>query len=160
MANKTLTSYGNKKNPDAIKLLTRKGIKVEVVDSRIKLRRKTIAPVYSMYNRGALTMAQFSAGKRLYEHYGCAWGESSNYEPRERVDGGSKSQEVTTSQIHAMKQLEKAEKAAKKDWNLIKEICIDEKTLTKQGMGEHERRKRLYAFRRGLNRVAEVFGYK
>lgn len=152
---KHISKYG-----DTGTLLQRKGLKITTVDGQPRARRTHVSPVHTMYERGSLTIAQFSAGKRVYECFASAWGSKSNYEIRERVDGGSRSPEVTTSQIHSMQQLEKAKRHAKQDWNLIEKVCIDEIPPTKRGMGGHERRCILYALRRGLNRVAEVYGYK
>lgn len=140
--------------------LKRKGLKITIVEGQPRARIKHVAPIYTMYERSLITLAQFSAGKKLYECYVTAWGSKSNYEVRERVDGGGKEPEITTRQIHCMKELNRGMKAAGRDKDLIESVCIDEIPLTRRGMGEHTRKRLIYEFRRGLTRVAEKYGFK
>jgi hypothetical protein len=151
-----VVKYGDTGN----ELLKRKGLKITIMDGQPTARRTNISPIHTMYERSVISIAQFSAGKKLYECYVSAWGNRGNYEIRERVDGGSKAPELTTSQIHCMKELKRGMKAAGMDKELIEKVCINEQPLTRRGMGGYERNVLIYQFRRGLNRVAEVYGFK
>ncbi len=152
-----ITKYGDMGSPE---LLRRKGLKITLVEGQPRARIKHVAPIYTMYERSFITLAQFSAGKKLYECYVTAWGNKNNYEVRERVDGGSQAPEITTRQIHCMKELNRGIKATGRDRKLVEKVCIDEQPLTVKGMGEHTRKKLIYEFRRGLTRVAEIYGFK
>lgn len=152
----TITKYGD----IGTDLLRKKGLKIAVIEGQPRARVKKVSPLHTMYERSIITLAQFSAGKKLYECYVTAWGNKSNYEVRERVDGGSRVPEITTRQIHCIKELNRGMKASGRDRELIERVCIDEQSLTKKGMGGHERKILIYNFRRGLDRVAEKYGFK
>jgi len=140
------------------KLLKFKGYNITLVDGRIKVKRDYIAPVYSMYDRGKLSISQFSAAKYIYQCCYISRGNTSGCKVRERIDGGIKIPEMTTSQVSASIQYAKGRKAAGKDWPLLERVCIDEEPLAGQHTSGYRRARLLHELRRGLNKVAACFG--
>ncbi len=152
----SITKYGDIGTPE---LLKRKSLKIILLDGQPKARVNNVSPVHTMYERENLTIAQFSAAKKLYDCYVIGWGEKGSCEIRERVDGGSKQNELTTSQLHAMQEYEKGKRAAGKGWGLINQVVINEIPLTKRGMGGQERARLIYQFRYTLNDIARHYGF-
>ena len=151
-----ITKYGDLGTPE---LLKRKGLKITLIEGQPKARVNQVSPVHTMYERDSLTIAQFSAAKKLYDCWVLGWGEKGSCEKRERVDGGSKTSEMTTSQIHAMREYEKGKKSSGKGWSLINQVVINEIPLTKRGMGGQERARLIYQFRYTLNDIARTYGF-
>ena len=151
-----ITRYGDIGTPE---LLKRKSIKIILMEGQPKARVNNVSPVHTMYERDNLTIAQFSAAKKLYDCWILGWGEKGSCEVRERVDGGSKTSEMTTSQLHAMQEYERGKKASGKNWPLINQVVINEIPLTKRGMGGQERAKLIYQFRRTLDNIARHYGF-
>lgn len=151
-----ITRYGDVGTPE---LLRRKGIKITLVEGQPRARVNKVSPIHTMFERDFLNAAQFSAGKKIHDCWIRAWCENGSCEVRERVDGASKERELSTGQIHAMKELERGLKAARKDSQLIKSVCIDEIPLTRKGMGGQERARLIYRFRRALNDIARCYGF-
>lgn len=152
----SITKYSDIGTPEILK---QKSIKIILVEGQPKARVDNVSPVHTMYERDNLTIAQFSAAKKLYDCWIIGWGEKGNCEIRERIDGGSKSSELTISQIHAMREYEKGKKAAGKGWPLINQVVINEVPLTKRGMGGQERARLIYQFRYTLNDIARDYGF-
>ena len=152
----SITKYGDIGTPE---LLKRKGLKITLIEGQPKARVNKVSPVHTMYERDILTIAQFSAAKKLYDCWILGWGEKGSCEIRERVDGGSKAPEITTRQIHAMKEYEKGKKVSGKGWGLINQVVINEIPLTKRGMGGQERARLIYQFRYTLNDIARHYGF-
>lgn len=147
----------------SLKVLRRKGIKVKIENGKISFQAKKVSPIHTMYERAILNVSQYSAGKALYQHWrdGChGWLGYASCQIRERVDGcGFKEREITTKHVHAQKEFLRAKKSAKKDWDLIDRVVINELPLTRKGMGGQERAKLIYCFRRGLNDIAKCYGF-
>ncbi len=152
----SVTKYGDIGTPE---LLKRKGLKITLIEGQPKARVNQVSPVHTMHERDILTIAQFSAAKKLYDCWILGWGEKGSCEIRERVDGGSKAPEMTTSQIHAIREYERGKKNAGKDWYLINQVVINEIPLTKRGMGGAERQRLIYQFRRTLDNIARCYGF-
>lgn len=149
----------NIKTPE---LLKRKGIKIKIVQNKLILRAVNIPPIETMYERGSVTIAQLSAANELYRCWVLGWGERGSCEIRERVDGGSKAPEMTTKQVHAIKEFERGKKAMIKlnTWDIINQVVINEIFPTKKGMGETERRKIMFWLRQGLDELAKCYAFK
>ncbi len=152
----SITKYGDVGTPE---LLKRKGIKIILISGQPKARINTVSPIHTMYERDSLTLAQFSAGKKLYDCWVIGWGENGNCEVKERVDGGGKEKEITTSQLHAMREYDKGIKAAGKNRDLIDKVVLREISLTKRGMSGQERSRLIYHFRNALNDIARCYGF-
>ena len=131
---------------------------IKEVNGKISIRAKNISPIHTMHERAILNVAQYSAGTALFNYWREGWCGYSSAEIKERVDGCVE-KEITTRQIHAQKQFEKARKAVKRNWHLLEQVVINEIPLTKRGMGGHERKQLIYHFRRALNDVARCYGF-
>lgn len=140
-------------------LLKHKSIKITIVDGQPKARVSNIAPIHTMYERGSLTMAQFSAGTKLYECFIRGYGERSSCEIRERVDGGGRAPEITTSQIQAMNEYARGIKAASIDVKLINRVVLHEQPLTSKGDSGYKRSQLAKALKRGLTNIAITYGF-
>lgn len=151
-----IIKFGDIGTPEILK---RKGLNITIVDGQPRARINKVSPIHTMYERNNLTIAQFSAGIELYKNWVNGWGEYHNCEVRERVDGGGKEVELTTKQIHAMREYAKGKKAAGKEWDIINQVVINEIPLTKRGMGGSERQRLMYQFRRALDNIAKSYGF-
>lgn len=149
--------YGDTGTPE---LLNHRGIKITIVDGQPRARINTVSPVHTMYERGVLNIGQFSAAKEFYRHWVTGWGMSNDYSIKERVDGGAKNRELTTKQIHSMREFERGKKAMIKlgTWDVMNKVVIDEIAATKKGMGCTERKKIMFWLRKGLDDLARVYG--
>lgn len=151
-----ITKHGDIGTPE---LLKRKGLKIKLIEGQPRAFVINVSPIHTMYERDILNNSQYSAGKKFNECYIIGWGEKNSYEIRERIDGGSKEIEMTTRQVHAIKEYNRGIKAAGKEKDLVIKVCIFETPLTKRGMGGEERRRAIYKFRRALDRMAECYGF-
>ena len=153
-----ITKYGDVGTPE---LLRRKGLMITTVDGQPKARVKNVSPVHTLYERESITLAQFSAAKKLYDCWILGWGENGSCEIRERVDGGGKSVEITTGQIHAMKEFERGRKALikLKQWDVIDQVVINEIPLTNKNTNGYRKQQMMYHLRRGLDELARVYGF-
>lgn len=140
-------------------LLKHKSLKITLVGGQPKARISNIAPIHTMYERGSLTIAQFSAGKKLYECFVVGWGEKGSYEIRERVDGGGKELELTERQLHCMKEYQRGIKAAGKEKKLIDRVVIQEISMTSRKTPTQERVRLRYRLRWALDNIARAYGF-
>ncbi len=154
----TQTRHGDVGTPE---LLRRKGLKITLVEGQPKARIKNISPVNTMYERGYLTVAQFSAANKLYNCWVSGWGEQGSCEVRERVDGGGGCPEITAMQIHAMKEFERGKKALikLKQWDVINQVVINEIPATNKNTNGYRKQQLMYHLRRGLDELARVYGF-
>lgn len=140
-------------------LLKHKSLKITLIDGQPKARVSNVSPIHTMYERGNLTIAQFSAAKKLYECFIAGWGENGSYEIRERVDGSGKELELTERQLHCMKEYQKGIKAAGKEKKLIDHVIIQEIPLTSRMTPTQERVRLRYRLRWALDDIARVYGF-
>lgn len=147
------------KRDNGPEILKRKGIIPKIIEGKLVLRRSDVSPIDNMYNRGFLSVAQFSAGQELYRCYVDGWGESNSYEVKERVDGGGKEKEITTSRIHAQQKFEKGKKAAGRQWDLIDRVVINEIPMSCRGMNGHRISQLRYQLRNTLDDIARCYGF-
>lgn len=153
----TITKHGD----IGTKLLKQKGLKIFLIDGQHRARRSNISPVDTMYNRGYLTIAQLSGAQELYRHWITAWGENGSCAVVERVDGGGKEREMTTRQIHSIREFKRGKDAMKKlkTWEIIDKVVINEISPTTKGTGESERKRTMFWLRMGLDNLAKVYGF-
>lgn len=148
-------------NQSKIQQLRNKRIKLEIVNGKISLRAKKIAPIYELYERGYLNISQFSAGVTLYQCFVDGWGENNSYEIKEIVDGGKKNNEITTRQIQAQEKFNLGKKALVKlkKWEIVNQVVINEIPPTRRGMGGHEIKMMMFHLRVALKELARVYGF-
>ena len=151
----SITKYGDVGTPEILK---HKGLKITLIDGQPKARVSKVSPVHTMYERGSITLSQFSAAKKLYECYITGWGDSGSCEIRERVDGCSQEKDITTRQIHAMREYARGKKACVFEWDFINKVVINEIPLTKRGDSERDRKLAFWHFRSGLNKLVKCYG--
>ena len=151
-----ISKYGDIGNNEVLK---HKSLKITIVDGQPRARVKNVSPIDTMYNRGQLNIAQYSAGTTLYASYVKGWGNNNSYEIRERVDSGSRVPEMTTSQIYAMNQYATGIKAAGIEVKLVNSVVIQEIPLTKRGMSGHAIKQLKKRFSNTLNDIAKAYGY-
>lgn len=147
------------KKHEAIIMLRRKGIKAQIVDGKIKFRKRDISPIQTMYDREYLTIAQFSGAQELYRCFVDGFGENSSCEIHERVDGGGKEREMTTKQVNAIQKYRRGVKAAAKEWHLINDVVINEKSATNKNTNGYRKQQILYRLRRTLDNIAREYGF-
>ena len=153
-----ITRYGD---IGTVELLRHKGHVITLIEGQPRARVNKVSPIHTMYERDCLTLAQFSAGKKLYDCWIIGWGQGGGCEVKERVDGGGKEREITTSQLHAMKEFERGKKAMLKMklWNIINKVVINETSPTQKGTGGAERRRVMFWLRSGLDGLAREYGF-
>ncbi len=152
----TIVKYGDTGSNETLK---HKSLEITIVEGQPRARVKNVSPIDTMYNRGQLDIAQYSAGTTLYASYVKGWGQNNSYEIRERVDGGSRAPEMTTSQIHAMNQYATGIKAAGVEVKLINSVVLQENPLTKRGMNGHTIKQLKKRFSNTLSDIARAYGY-
>lgn len=150
-----ITKYGDVGNP---KLLDKKGIEIRIVEGQPRAVVRNVSPIHTYYARGQITLAQFSAGKALYEAYITAWHSSGNYEIKERTQGG-KPPEQPDRQIRAIERYLKGIAYAGDDYQIIKDVVIAEIPIAQLIKSPWERNKMKNRMRRGLTNMAKGFGY-
>lgn len=151
-----IIKYGDIGTPEILK---RKGLKIVVVEGQQRARVSNISPIESMYDRGYLSLAQYDAGKQLYEYWVMAWGENHSYEVRERVDGSTKEREISTRQIHAMKQYERGMRACKHEKVLVEQVILQEISINaKDARNGYRRAQLMFRLKQTLDILADVYG--
>ncbi len=156
MLSMKMTKYGDIGTKE---LLKHKSIKITTIDGQPKARVSNVSPVHTMYERGSLTIAQYSAAKKLYECFIRGWGEKGSSEIRERVDGCGKELELTTSQIYCMQEYQKGMKASGKEKALIDRVVIQEIPLTSRKTTTQEKIRLRYRLRWALDDIARAYGF-
>ncbi len=151
-----IVKYGDTGTNETLK---HKSLKITVVEGQPRARISNIAPIHTMFEKGFINIAQFSAGTTLYESYVRGWGNNNSYEIRERVDGGGRAPEMTTSQIQAMNQYATGIKAASMDVKIINKVVLQEQSLTDKGDSGYKRSQLSKALKRGLTNIAMAYGY-
>lgn len=152
-----ITRYGDIGTPE---LLKRKGIKITLFEGQPRARVNKVSPIDTMYERSILTLAQFSAAKKLYNCWVLGWGERGSYEIREKVSGGGKDREITTSQLHAMREYKRGRSAANTLWEVVNQVVINEIPATHKTMGGYRKKQIIYQLKRALDDIARVYGFK
>lgn len=123
-------------------------------------------PCYTYWRRGQITLIQYSAATQLYEYYikgycQCVNG-SGNYEPKERIQGGKKSDLFINDKIiHSIKQYDKAFNALGSSLqDAIKKVVIEEQYISDftKDMHWYPRKKYKERLKEGLDIIARIYG--
>ena len=150
----TNPKYGDVGTPE---LLARKGIRISTFEGQPRAHIIDISPIHTMHERSTITTSQYSAGKHLYECWVRAWHQPSSSEIRERTDGGSRAPEMTTSQIHAMREYDRGMKASQ-DQIIINQVVLQEISPTTKNMNGYRKQQVLHRLRIALDNIAICYG--
>ena len=140
-------------------VIKRDNVEIKIVDGHLRARVRKISPLHTMYERGIIDVAQFSAGVKLHQSYVVGWHGYNNCEVRERVDGGGKIPEMTATQVQALNDYAKGMKAAKTEVRLIQQVVINELPLTQRGMSGGLIKQLRKRFNSTLHNMAKAYGY-
>lgn len=152
-----VTRYGD---IGTTELLARKGLEVAIIEGQPRARVKNISPIHTMYARGQLDLAQYSAGEKLYQCWKIGFEGIGSCEIQERTDGGGKNLELTESQVNAIHQYCKGLAGAGIEAPLVKSVCCYEHSLTNRAMLKNERVQLKNRLANALDGVARVYGFK
>ncbi len=151
-----IVKYGDVGTNETLK---HKSLKIVIVEGQPRARVRNISPIDSMYDKGKLNTAQYSAGVKLYSSYVRGWCTSTSYEVTERVDGGGYQSEITTSQLQAMDDYNKGIKAAGDEIQLIVKVVLHEMPLTPRGLSGSAKVKLKKRLSSALDNIARAYGF-
>jgi hypothetical protein len=153
---KQTPKYGDIGTPE---LALRKGVRINLVEGKHHAYVTSISPIHNLHERNLITTAQFCAGKYLHQQWTRAWGYSIDYTPRERVDGGHASHEMSSAQVNAMREYNRGMDSCG-DKTIVDLIILQENSIYSLHNNNGYRNKKLMErLRTALDRLAVTYGY-